>query len=180
MSSVKKSRATLIGVALAFIIPIIGAKLVLDQNWYQGAATNQGVMLVPPVELGELKQRLPEGWVVLLPQSGACDAACQQGLYAINQLDVALGKESGRVSPVFLTATADNYDLTNTPVVQAVTDTELSQTFAGLPAAQIYIIDPLGNVILHYPLHQDEEAMRMEAKNVLSDLRKLLKLSRVG
>ncbi|RUO78661.1 hypothetical protein [Pseudidiomarina taiwanensis] len=180
MSSVKKSRATLIGVALAFIIPIIGAKLVLDQHWYQGAATNQGIMLVPPVELGELKQGLPEGWVVLLPQTGACGLACQQGLYAINQLDVALGKESGRVSPVFLTPTPTEHDLSQTPVVKAVADAELSQPFASLPADQIFIIDPLGNVILHYPLHQDEEAMRMEAKSVLSDLRKLLKLSRVG
>ena len=92
MSNVKKSRATLSGVVLAFLIPVIGAKLVLDQNWYQGAVTNKGTMLVPPLELKQLNQLLPEGWRVALRDDGACGAACIQALYAMNQLDVALGK----------------------------------------------------------------------------------------
>src|SRR5690554_6013147 len=95
MPPVKKSRATLIGVVLAFLIPVIGAKLVLDQNWYQGAVTNKGTMLVPPVELNELATSLPEGWRVALLDDGSCTDACIQGLYAMNQLDVALGKETG-------------------------------------------------------------------------------------
>lgn len=180
MTSVKKSRATLIGVVLAFLVPVIGAKLVLDQHWYQGAATNKGVMLVPPVELGELKQQLPEGWVIALPAPSGCQQRCQQGLYAMNQLDIALGKETDRANPVVIYAEQHPFDLSQVPVVTGVDSPELLALFNTLPSEQLFIIDPLGNIVLHYPLYADEQKMRLEAKNLLADLRKLLKLSKIG
>ncbi|PHR65014.1 MAG: hypothetical protein COA51_06450 [Idiomarina sp.] len=180
MTNVKRSRATLIGVVLAFLIPVIGAKLVLDQNWYQGAVTNKGTMLVPPIELGDLNSLLPEGWRVALVDDGNCSDACMQGLYAMNQLDVALGKETDRVNPILITATGTTLDLTNVPLVKHIENGDLELAVTQLPAHNLFIIDPLGNVVLHYPTHADEEAMRAEAKNLLADLRTLLKLSKVG
>ena len=180
MSSIKKSRATLIGVVLAFLIPVIGAKLVLDQNWYQGAVTNKGTMLVPPLELNELSKLLPEGWRVALRDDGACGAACIQALYAMNQLDVALGKETDRVAPVLISAGPTTLDLTQVPLITAITHNALSQALLDVPAHHLMIIDPLGNVVLHYPTYAEEEKMRAEAKNLLADLRTLLKLSKIG
>lgn len=180
MSTVKKSRATLIGVVLAFLIPVIGAKLVLDQNWYQGAVTNKGTMLVPPLELKELNTLLPEGWRVALRDDGACAAACTQALYAMNQLDVALGKETDRVAPVLISASATTMDLTQVPLVTAIENPSLAQALLDIPSHHLMIIDPLGNVVLHYPTFAEEEKMRAEAKNLLSDLRTLLKLSKIG
>ena len=180
MTSVKKSRATLIGVVLAFLIPVIGAKLVLDQRWYQGAVTNRGTMLVPPYELGDFANLLPAGWRVVLVDQGDCSDACMQGLYAINQLDVALGKETQRVSPVYISATTSQLPLSQVPLVTHLENPELAAHLASLPAHQLMIVDPWGNVVLHYPTFSDEEQMRAEAKNLLSDLRNLLKLSRIG
>jgi len=180
MTNVKRSRATLIGVALAFLIPVIGAKLVLDQNWYQGAVTNKGTMLVPPIELGELNTELPEGWRVALVDDGNCGDSCMQGLYAMNQLDVALGKETDRVSPVLITSAGTALDLTNVPLVTHINNGNLELAVNELPAHHLFIIDPLGNIVLHYPTYAEEEAMRAEAKNLLADLRTLLKLSKVG
>ena len=37
----------------------------------------------------------------------------------------------------------------------------------------IYIVDPIGNLVLHYPLSD-------AGKPVLTDLKKLLKLSQIG
>lgn len=180
MKSVKKSRATLIGVVFAFLIPVIGAKLVLDQTWYQGAVTNKGIMLVPPVELGDLNQTLPEGWVIALIDDGQCGVDCEQALYAINQTDVALGKETDRVTPVLISALPSNLNTDNTPKVQSVTSPELVQKLSEIPQHHLFIIDPLGNVMLHYPTYTVEEEMRTEAKNMLSDLRTMLKLSKIG
>ncbi|WP_417666163.1 hypothetical protein [Pseudidiomarina sp.] len=180
MTTIKKSRVTLVGVVLAFLIPVIGAKLVLDQNWYQGAATNKGTMMVPPVELRQLSNSLPEGWRVALRDDGNCDQACVQGLYAINQLDIALGKETDRVSPILISANGTQLDLNQVPLVKHVQDLALAQAVADIPAHHLFIIDPLGNVVLYYPTYENEEAMRAEAKNLLSDLRTLLKLSKIG
>lgn len=180
MTNVKKSRATLVGVVLAFLIPVIGAKLVLDQHWYQGAATNKGTMLVPPIELQSLAESLPEGWRIALLDDGQCGDACMQALYAINQLDIALGKETDRVYPVLISATDTNLDLERVPLVRHVRDVALTQAVMDIPAQHLFIIDPLGNVVLYYPTFADEEAMRAEAKNILADLRTLLKLSKIG
>ncbi|RZQ56010.1 hypothetical protein CWI82_01475 [Pseudidiomarina tainanensis] len=180
MTNVKRSRATLIGVALAFLIPVIGAKLVLDQHWYQGAVTNKGTMLVPPIELRELNAALPEGWRVALVDDGQCSDACMQGLYAMNQLDVALGKETDRVNPILITSAGTALDLNRVPLVKHVENSALELAVSQVPAHHLFIIDPLGNVVLHYPTYAEEEAMRAEAKNLLADLRTLLKLSKVG
>lgn len=180
MTSVKKSRATMIGVIIAFLIPVLGAYMVLQGNWYQGAATNKGTMLVPPFELGELNAQLPEGWRIVLRDNGQCSAACIQGLYAINQLDIALGKETDRVTPIVISAQPTTVDLQQVPIVQNVVSPELIAAMAELPDEQLFIIDPMGNIMLYYPTHADEETMRLEAKNLLSDLRTLLKLSKIG
>ncbi len=180
MTSVKKSRATLIGVVLAFLIPVIGAKLVLDQSWYQGAVTNRGTMLVPPYELGDFANELPAGWRVVLVDQGDCSDACMQGLYAINQLDVALGKETQRVVPVYISAASSQLALDQVPLVTHIENAGLVAHLASLPSQRLMIVDPWGNVVLHYPIFSDEEHMRAEAKNLLSDLRNLLKLSRIG
>jgi len=180
MSNVKKSRATLVGVVLAFLIPVIGAKLVLNQNWYQGAVTNQGTMMVPPLELQSLAELLPSGWRVVLRDDGACDDACSQALYAMNQLDVALGKETERVTPVLVSAAGTQLNLANTPLVRHVENASLAQALLDVPAHHLMIIDPLGNVVLYYPSFSDEAAMRAEAKALLSDLRTMLKLSKIG
>lgn len=180
MTSVKKSRATLIGVILAFLVPVIGAKLVLDQSWYHGAATNRGTLLTPPLELGAAASVLPAGWRVVLVDQGDCAEACRQGLYAINQLDVALGKETDRVTPVYVSAGPSQLDLSPMPLVQHVTDAALAAQFSSLPAQQLFIIDPWGNVVLHYPTFADEVTMRNETKSLMADLRNLLKLSKIG
>jgi hypothetical protein len=180
MTSVKKSRATLIGVILAFLIPVIGAKLVLDQRWYEGGVTNRGTMLEPPYPLGDFAQLLPAGWRVALIDQGDCGDACMQGLYAINQLDVALGKETQRVSPVYISAGNSQLALQQVPLVTAIEDAALVAYLSALPPQRIVIIDPWGNVVMHYPIFSNEEQMRAEAKNLLSDLRNLLKLSRIG
>ena len=181
MSSIVKSRIALIAIIAAFLIPVLIAKLVLENNWYQGAVTNKGRMLVPPIEVGDaLNQELPPLWRVGLVATEACNAACDQALYAVNQLDVALGKESGRVTPLFISGGNVTADLEQVPRVHQITDPQLAAALSELPEDVIFVMDPLGNVILHYPIFADEEAMRSEAKNILGDLRNLLKLSKIG
>lgn len=181
MNAVKKSRATLIGVVLAFALPVIGAKFVLDQSWYEGAATNKGIMLSPPITLSEASNAtLPEGWHVALIADQACAENCMQALYAMNQLDIALGKESDRVTPLLLSSSPVNMALDQVPMVQPLQNASLVRELAALPAHHLFIIDPMGNVMLHYPSYSDEATMRAKAKELLSDLRTLLKLSRMG
>lgn len=180
MSSLNRSRRTLIIVLIAFLLPVIIAWVILDQHWYQ-AGTNKGTLLANPVAL-EQADSLPEGWKLAYVPPKECRQACQNALFVMNQIDVAVGKDTDRVTPLVITATQrddiaqyhQQFEFT-----ELVSATLLSQ-LGELPKNTLFIIDPLNNVMLYYPTHSDQEAMVLEGKNVLADLRKLLKLSRIG
>ena len=42
------------------------------------------------------------------------------------------------------------------------------------------IVDPLGQLVMRYPKVESQDDLVRQSKDVLADLRKLLKLSRVG
>lgn len=180
MSSLNRSRRTLIIVLIAFLLPVIIAWVILDQHWYQ-AGTNKGTLMANPVAL-EQAEALPEGWKLAYAPPADCQQACQNALFVMNQIDVAVGKDTDRLTPIVLTPTPRD-DIAQyhqqfefTEVVSA----ELLSQLSELPENTLFIIDPLNNVMLYYPTHRDQETMVLEGKNVLADLRKLLKLSRIG
>lgn len=156
--------------------------------WQPQSQTNYGELLEPrampdvaaaradgtPFRLSELRNK----WVLLIAQPGACDAHCEQQLVYLRQLRLAQGKESDRIERVWLVAdvTAPRPELLaqfpDLHVVKAAGTTLV----AALPALQspadhIYIIDPLGNVMMRYP--RDADPRRM-----LRDLSRLLRHSK--
>ena len=82
-------------------------------------------------------------------QAGVCDAACDQSLEPLRRVHDALGKEADRVQVVGLGS--DEISL----------------------EPGIWIVDPLGNLVMRYSLEA-------ELKGLLADLKKLLKVSRIG
>ncbi|WP_232506971.1 hypothetical protein [Idiomarina piscisalsi] len=100
----------------------------------------------------------------------------------MNQVDVAIGKDTDRLTPVTFHNNNDqlsDYER-NAPQITPITAPAIIRELKDLPANTLFIIDPMHNVMLYYPTHNDKEAMIKEGKNVLADLRKLLKLSRIG
>lgn len=180
MSSFNRSRRTLIIVFIAFLLPVLVAWLILDQHWYQ-AGTNKGTLLTDPIALEDTEQ-LPQGWKLGYIVPANCEQQCANALYVMNQIDVAVGKDSDRVFPI---AFSDNSEQQLTQQleqlqVSAIKAPNIVQQLSSLPHNTLFIIDPLNNVMLYYPTHKDKESMVLEGKNVLADLRKLLKLSRIG
>lgn len=180
MSSLNRSRRTLIIVLIAFLLPVIVAWVILDQHWYQ-AGTNKGTLLANPISLTDT-EALPNGWKLGYVAPEQCGNRCQNTLYVMNQIDVAVGKDTDRVTPVVLAqgAAANTEPHLERLNIDRTTAPQLIAQLSDLPADSLFIIDPLNNVMLYYPTHTDKEAMILEGKNVLADLRKLLKLSRIG
>ncbi|RUO76029.1 hypothetical protein [Idiomarina seosinensis] len=180
MSSLNRSRRTLLIVLVAFLLPVIVAWVVLNQHWYQ-AGTNKGTLIANPVSLQEATD-LPDGWKLAYLAPASCEQRCQNAIFVMNQVDVAVGKDSDRLTPIVLSESkgpsAEQYS--NQFDIQTMVAPKLIDTLSELPEASLFIIDPLNNVMLYYPTHTDKEAMILEGKNVLADIRKLLKLSRIG
>lgn len=182
----KRSKITLIGVFLVFIMPVLIAKLALDNGWFNSAATNKGELLQPVRDLSVVfKQETPKWRIVyLLPEH--CDKACENAIYSISQVWLALGRETDRAqATVLVTGQSDP------TLVQAlgkderfhlvsVGDTALGNVLAPPDREGILLVDTLNNAMLRYPTYEDKQAAVQSSRDILSDVKKLLKLSRIG
>ncbi len=176
----KKSKKALWALLAVFVLPVIAAKIVLSLDLYNGASTNKGELL--PNELAydslNMENPMPKKWqlIFLLPQQ--CDKPCQQQLYLLHQSHTALGREQDRVEPVvLLTSNSDQAALSSYQFTTATANNQLEQQ---LQAQQIIIVDPLGKLVTRYKLKDDEKQRLLQGKAMMNDLRKMLKLSRVG
>ncbi len=180
MSSQAKGRLILVAIILMFAFPAVIAKTVLSNHWYQSGVTNKGILVEPRVTLDSLGLEVSERdklWRVGYVVPAKCGTLCQQHIHMLVQSHTALGKEQGRVTPVLLID--DNSEVPNVEQL-AVEIMAINQAFIStIQGSEIVILDPLGQLVMHYP-RSDSSQLVAQSKSVLADLRKLLKLSRVG
>jgi cytochrome oxidase Cu insertion factor (SCO1/SenC/PrrC family) len=121
-------------------------------------------------------------WALVYVGDGRCDDACKTALYFMRQTRLSLNNEMTRVARIFL-ATAQCCDrefLEREHSGLVVLDAtgayarDLLKTFPQTDRPQsLFIVDPLGNLVMRYDTRDDP-------KGLLTDLKKLLKLSHIG
>lgn len=119
-------------------------------------------------------------WILLMVDSGSCDEFCQRKLIIVRQLRLAQGKDKERIERAWLvtddvapTAAVAN-GIRGTWMIRAAGSALLRQLPApSTPTDHIYVIDPLGNLVLRYPREADP-------LKIIKDLTRLLKTSRIG
>ena len=176
-NAVTKGRIVLVSLICLFALPAIIAKVVLSQGWYETGVTNRGELVDPYITLEQLGQPSPleeKGWQLAYVLPSECKEQCQQQIHLMQQSHIALGKYQERVVPVIWTSKEAN-DVDQSIVVMQMNDALSSRVKAG----QMLIVDPLGQLVMSYTPEANEDLVRL-SKDVLADLRKLLKLSRVG
>ncbi len=129
-----------------------------------------------PFTLGELRGK----WLMVTFDEAACADACAKKLFDMRQSRLAQGREMDRIERVWVllddgTPSAELARLTEGVHVARGKGTDV---MAGFPAPEsvrdhVYLVDPLGNVMLRFP--RDADPRRM-----MKDLQRLLKVSRVG
>ncbi|NUY55373.1 hypothetical protein BZG78_03240 [Salinivibrio sp. MA351] len=172
-----KGRMLVVALIGIFILPVVVAKLVLEQSWYQKGVTNYGQFLAEPATLNWLPEQGQWRLIYRVPEQ--CDLVCEQALFQLTQIPIAVGKERDRVTSVALTSTAPK-----APEVltwQTLT-TEQAQAWQqqAFDKNTIYLSDPMNNVVLAYPVSDDNTQWIAQGKGLLRDLKRLLKLSKVG
>ena len=177
----RKGRWLLVGLVIIFALPAIIAKTVLDQHWYNEGATNTGLLIEPRVTLSDLSidfEDPNQGWLIgyVAPQN--CNQLCEQQLHYIKQSYLALGKNRERVTPViFALSYEGNNTVDQEAFIQVISNQQLTNR---LGEASIVVIDPLGQLVMVYESVAQSEELVPQSKGLIHDLRKLLKLSRVG
>lgn len=118
-------------------------------------------------------------WALVSVDSGSCAVHCEEKLLYMRQLRLTQGKDQERVQRVWLVAddAVPRPELVarypGTWVVRA--GAGLSGLFPakGMAADHIYLVDPLGNLMLRFPRDPDPRLM-------IKDLSRLLKASQIG
>lgn len=182
------ARRTVALLALVCAAPIVAAYIAY--YWLRPAAhVNYGELLgaVPAPEivgagLDGASFRLSSlhgRWVLLVADGTSCDSRCERKLYATRQARTIQGREQERIVRLWLrpkgAAPPPPEFLARQPgmIVVAVDALQWSSLPGPDPTASIYLVDPLGNLVLRY---SDDPDIRRLAK----DLERLLRVSRIG
>jgi len=185
----RSGRIRLLAIAALCIAPFVAA-LIAYYYWQPQGGMNYGeliparALIDPPLRhldqrafrLSELKGK----WILLQLDEADCAAACKAKLYNMRQVRLAQGREMERIERVWLIL--DEAPL-ETQLLREYEGTRLlrasgSPLLREFPASggvrdHIYLIDPLGNLMLRFP--EDADPRRMH-----KDLGRLLRASRIG
>ncbi len=194
----RSARWVMLALALSFILPFVLGHLAYERGWFGGGVTNKGDLLMPPLAVRDLALTDAGGpvagldgrWWIVYVVPAVCDAACQQSWQALPSMEAGLGRERGRVG-LLLVVSPDSAPvpeaLRNLAVVRQVTGDAQRLAgrlgMAGVPAPAIgrwFIMDPMGWIMLSYLPPAASDAAILKAQDVLDDLQKLLKVSRIG
>ena len=178
----RRGRLQLLLVLVAALGPILLATAMYKwQFWVPESRNYHGELIGNGQNRSELGVAAPETrWQLLVTEPASCQQDCQQLIYLARQIQIGLGREASRATHALASAEP------LTPNLQQQLQTEYPQLGRlGLdlqqyervrpndPAAQLWIIDPHGNLVLRYEPN-------VKGKDLLNDLRHLLKLSNIG
>lgn len=197
MNKKTKSRAYLLAIFVVFFAPLFYAMWLfyspsksLDIN-----TQNHGELIQPPRPLKEfflvgeknyyLSSKDLEGkWTLLYLGNETCSLYCEADLFKMRQVRLSLGRDSHRVQKMYIALTYKISVVENNPILSKYTDMQITiidrekfynflPQFKNLTEKRIYIIDPFGNIMMTY-------SKGSTAKGMKKDLKRLLKVSKIG
>jgi len=183
------SRSKFLLLMVFFMAPVVAAYLAYF-GWRPAGHTNYGELLkVAPLQqtAGTALDGAPFNldalrgkWVMVHVGAASCDAACAQQLYLMRQIRITQGKDQSRIERLWVVTGSGVPDaalLREHPGLQAwrPADASFVSQFPAVKnaAEHIYLVDPLGNLMLRFPAQPD-------AKRIMQDLKLLLKASQIG
>ncbi len=173
--------------AALFLLPLLlSFWMYYGGGWQPAARTNYGELLQPvrplPLEAWPAGKQLAQKWSLVYLADRECDERCRQALHVIRQTRLSLNNEMDRVSR-FVLATGGccegEYLSREHPglIVLDATAPAAQAALRVFPVADrarsIFIIDPLGNLVMRFDVRDNPNGL-------LQDLKKLLKLSHIG
>ncbi len=196
----RKSRRTLIYLALFFSAPFL-------LSWYlfnftnvlhDGGSASHGDLIIPPRPLPNIGLRDPANvitnaelygkWTLLFITSNDCDAGCEENLYRMRQIRLAMGKKRSRVQRAMMIG---NSILSEQIVLKLreypgqllhlnvestdgfINNFKFSGSDDPFSTRRLYLIDPLGNLMMSYPPDADPIG-------IIKDIKRMLRISRIG
>ncbi|MCO4836965.1 MAG: hypothetical protein KC426_02570 [Oceanospirillaceae bacterium] len=184
MTTKTNNRWTLYAVFGVTAVPLMFAMLMYFNLWgVPEGRTNFGELLLPPNDIQQAQlvdqESMPwsqidldKRWLVVYLSPKDCDQSCKEANHLLRQIHTAVGKESHRITRILVNSQGNFNDQLQLDYPALVLLKSLSlETFE--KGEGIYIVDPLGNMMMYY-------STGFEGKELLKDLKKLLRTSNIG
>lgn len=175
----------------ALVLPTVLAYLSYGGlNWRPAAHKNYGDLL-PPTPLRHpaatsMKDALPGfdqthgKWVLIYVGPSTCAEACRKSLYYMRQARILQDAERHRIELAWVLTDAGSVEPTLPQAIPGLhvwrpADAAFIRQFPveRVSVSHLYLVDPLGNLILRFPAPPD-------AKRMTKDIKLLLKASQIG
>jgi len=179
---------------LFFAVPLLAVMLMHHYQWHPKGAS-RGELISPPVQLTIVAELLDnQGKAVtasiwhdkwsMVYVTGECDNICMERLHSMRQLHVSFAKDIERIQRILISTTHKAAELKQQyPDLLIINQPasalpNLSSQFdiageAAIASNRIYLVDPLGNLMMSYPLS-------IAPAEIRKDMQRLLKYSWAG
>ena len=196
-TDLKRSRTKLLIVIGCFVVPLmiaVAGFYLFPKLFLSKSTVNHATLVHPARPLEAFTNLRPGGeevtldtlqrkWTIVHQLGESCDEACGKSLYNTRQVRLALGKDTIRVQRMILgsdvrllkSATENHPHIRKVLRITEGMETQLAPIIDqyGLGQNDALLIDPLGNVMMS--ISED-----LNPSDLLKDLKKLLRLSKIG
>ena len=189
----RRNLRTVGALSALFLVPLASAFLLYyGAGWSPGTHVNHGELIdparpLPAVSLPSAETHRPvpnvfvKRWALVYVGDGRCDDACRFTLYLMRSARLDLGHDASRVERVYLmTGSCCEESLAKQfpgMIVLDATGSAAAPLLAAFPRtnrdASIFVVDPLGNLMMRYDSKRDPMGL-------VEDLQRLLRLSQIG
>lgn len=185
-----RGRRQFLLLAAVFLGPLVLAFVIYyGFNWRPAGSSEHGELLKPPTRLPDVVLGAERAgvvptfrrkWSLIVIAQNGCSDECQAVLYETRQIRKALSRDRDRTQRILVIS--GEFDRTTLqlqhPDLVIVSDDMpaagmLKESMAEAVPQYIYLADPLGNLMMRFPRDSGMKAIH-------TDLKKLLKLSRIG
>jgi len=165
-----------------FILPIAFGTLFFyaSPNYFSESTVNYGELVRPVIATDDTDIEIEgsaslEGIWTMVYVSSHCDEACEKAVADMETVRTLMNADMRRIQRMIIiednsTPTSDDKTL----IKARVTSEKLTQSLKKYTENAIYLVDPIGNIMLYY------EPQNIDIRLVIKDLKRLFKYSRIG
>ncbi len=197
----QKQHLTGLGIILIFALPLVFAWVGYQhQDLLPKGTTNHGQLINPPIYGDEMVltehhgktftlNRFHGKWLLFYLNTAPCRGVCKKQLQYLQQIQIALGKDRDRLQELYISPVKKELEIlrghfrsrapnlrfafTKPSAQLAFFHAVNSRAQKNTQRPRIYLVDPLGNIMMAYEAD-------VAPQDILKDVKKLLKVSQIG
>ena len=165
-----------------FVLPIAFGTLFFyaNPNYFSESTVNYGELVRPVIVIDESDIEIDseaslQGIWTMVYVSSRCDDACEKAVEDMKTIRTLMNDDMRRIQRMIIikdNSTPKNRD--ESLIKAKITSEKLTQNLKKYTENAIYLIDPIGNIMLYY------EPQNIDIRLVIKDLKRLFKYSRIG